>query len=124
MTRRLLLVDDSRVAREVMKLYLANEDFELLEAKDGEAALAMVREALPALVLADLQMPLRDGISLCRALAQEEATAGVPVVILTARPDDETREACLAAGARAVLSKPVDPSVLTAAVARYAASGT
>jgi CheY-like chemotaxis protein len=119
--KRILVVDDSRVTRELIKVYLIARDVTLLEAADGEEALAQVRAEPPDLVLADMRMPKLDGSGLCEALRDDPATRHVPVVILTSNKDLETRRRARTAGAREVLQKPIQPQALLEAVARHLA---
>jgi CheY-like chemotaxis protein len=116
--KRILVVDDSRVTREVIKLLLIAGDVTLVEAVNGVEALRKVRSDPPDLVLADLQMPELDGYGLCEALRSDPRTRGVPVVILTSSRGDEILARARAAGAREVLHKPVQPEPLHAAVQR------
>lgn len=117
--KRILLVDDSRVTRELMKVYLIARDVTVLEAVDGQEALEKVRAGPPDLVIADMRMPRLDGSGLCEALAKDPATRGVPVVILTSSADPDTRRRAKASGAREVLHKPIQPHALLDAVKRH-----
>jgi len=117
--KRILLVDDSRVTRELMKVYLIARDVELLEAADGAAALRIIRASPPDLVLADLRMPRLDGFGLCEALTADPALRQVPVLILTSSRDREAERRLLAAGARQVLLKPIQPQPLHEAIHRH-----
>jgi CheY-like chemotaxis protein len=117
--KRILLVDDSRVTRELMKVYLIARDVTLLEAGDGAEALEKVRADPPDLVIADMRMPRLDGSGLCEALRADPSTSHVPVVILTSNKDLETRRKARAAGAREVLQKPIQPQALLEAVERH-----
>jgi len=119
--KRILLVDDSRVTRELVKVYLIAKDVELVEAADGVEALEKVRENPPDLVLADLRMPRLDGYGLCAALRDDPSTRAVPVVILTSSADAETARRARAAGAREVLRKPIQPQPLIETVNRHIA---
>ena len=118
MTRTILLVDDSRVTRELIKVYLIAKDVRLIEAVDGQDALVRIRMDRPDLVLADLRMPRLDGVGLCEAMRSSAITSSIPVVILTSNKDAESIQRCLAAGAREVLNKPIQPQPLIAAVKR------
>lgn len=118
---RILVVDDSRVSRELIKVYLIARDVELLEASDGLEAIGVARRLRPDLVLADMQMPRLDGLGLCRAMRADATLAAVPVLILTSRCDEETEARLHAAGARAVLRKPIQPRPLLEALARHLA---
>jgi len=117
--KRILLVDDSRVTRELMKVYLIARDVELTEAEDGAQALAAIGRSPPDLVLADLRMPRLDGFGLCAALRSDPALARIPIVILTSNRDAEVEQRLLAAGARQVLQKPIQPQPLQEALSRW-----
>lgn len=117
--RRILIVDDSRVARELLKVYLIARDVELLEAADGFEAMDVIRSRRPDVVLADVRMPRLDGIGLCAALQADPGLAGTPVLILTAGCDGPTELRLREAGAREVLRKPIQPEPLRAALARH-----
>ncbi|HSN91431.1 MAG TPA: response regulator [Anaeromyxobacteraceae bacterium] len=121
---RILLVDDSRVTRELMKVYLIAKGVELLEAADGAEALEVARGQRPDLVLADLRMPKLDGAALCKALGADLRTRGIPVLILTSNTDESTAARCRAAGAREVLRKPIQPQPLLEALGRHLPSFT
>jgi CheY-like chemotaxis protein len=117
--KRILLVDDSRVTRELMKVYLIGRDVTLLEAADGAEALQKVRADRPDLVVADMRMPVLDGAELCDALRADPTTRHVPVLILTSNKDLATRRRAREAGAREVLQKPIQPQALLEAVERH-----
>lgn len=120
--KRILLVDDSRVTRELMKVYLIARDVTLLEAADGAEALAKVKADPPDLVLADLRMPQLDGVGLCEALRADPRTRDVPVLILTSERDTESALRARSAGAREVLRKPIQPQPLLEAINRHLAT--
>jgi CheY-like chemotaxis protein len=117
--KRILLVDDSRVTRELIKVYLIAKDVELLEARDGAEALRMIQASPPDLVLADLRMPRLDGFGLCEALNADPKLSKVPVLILTSHRDAGAEVRLRAAGARAVLQKPIQPQPLQDAIHRH-----
>ncbi|MGB8931526.1 MAG: response regulator [Anaeromyxobacteraceae bacterium] len=115
----ILLVDDSRVSREVLKVFLIGTNITVLEAVDGVEALQVIRLRRPDLVVADLQMPRLDGFGLCAELRADARTRETPVLVLTGTADVNTVARCHAAGAREVLTKPIQPKALLAAVARH-----
>jgi CheY-like chemotaxis protein len=117
--KRILLVDDSRVTRELIKVYLIAKDVELQEAPDGAEALRMIRTNPPDLVLADLRMPRLDGYGLCQALQADPKLRRLPVLILTSNRDAEAERKLRAAGARQVLQKPIQPQPLQDAIQRH-----
>ena len=113
--RKILLVDDSRVTREVMKVSLMLAGMQVMDAADGEEALAVIRKEHP---VADLEMPKVDGPALCRAVGADPAISKIPVVIVTSHRDFDARATCIKAGARAVLNKPLNPRDLLDELAR------
>jgi CheY-like chemotaxis protein len=121
---KILLVDDSRVTRELIKVYLIAKGVELLEAADGAEALEVARGKRPDLVLADLRMPKLDGAALCKAMGADLRTRQIPVLILTSNADESTASRCRAAGAREVLRKPIQPQPLLEALGRHLPSFT
>ncbi len=115
----ILLVDDSRVTRELIKVYLIPERHAVLEAADGEEALRITRSSRPDLVLADMRMPKLDGAALCEGIRADPEIRDIPVLILTSSADAETSRRLRAAGAREVLTKPIQPQPLLDAVHRH-----
>jgi CheY-like chemotaxis protein len=115
----ILLVDDSRVSREVLKVFLIGRAVNVLEAIDGVAAMRAIHEHHPDLVIADLRMPKLDGCALAEAVRADPRTRATPLVILTGTADAETMARCRAAGAREVLTKPIQPAALLAAIDRH-----
>ena len=115
----ILLVDDSRVSREVLKVFLIGRNVTVLEAADGVEAIRVVHEHHPDLVVADLRMPRLDGFGLCEELRADVRTRQTPVLVLTGAADADVVERCKAAGAREVLKKPIQPKALLDAVARH-----
>ena len=122
--RSILLVDDSRVVREVLKVYLIRSDVRLIEASDGVEALALLQREPPDVVVADLRMPRLDGAGLCLALRSQPQLRGLPVIILTSNLTPETEAGCREAGAAEVLAKPVQPQHLLEAIDRVLSPST
>jgi CheY-like chemotaxis protein len=116
--RTILLVDDSRVTRSLMAVYVTARGVSVIEAVDGEEALATMRARRPDLVLADVRMPRLDGISMCQAMQNDPALREIPVVMLTSERDADSVGLCRAAGAREVLFKPIQPQPLLQAIQR------
>jgi PAS domain S-box-containing protein len=101
-----LVVDDDAAARAALEKLLRADGFETSTAPDGEAALAAVGRTMPDVVLTDLEMPLLDGVELCRRL--HELNSELPVILTTAHSDMEPVIASLRAGAEDYLLKPLD----------------
>ncbi|HSN92324.1 MAG TPA: response regulator, partial [Anaeromyxobacteraceae bacterium] len=100
-----VLAEDSLATREVLRVLLEEHGFRVRLAGDGEEALARVGERLPDVVVSDVNMPRRDGLSLTRELRRRTETARVPVILLTSRDDEASRSAGARAGADAYLVK-------------------
>lgn len=105
--RRILLVDDAAELRMLLRLVLEVDGFHVTEAEDGAGAVAAACAQPPDAVLLDVQLPGLDGPDVLRALRQQDVTADLPVVFLTADPPAGDPQ-LLALGARGVLHKPFD----------------
>jgi adenylate cyclase len=116
----ILCADDSRTQRRIVVPALKAEGYEVLEAEDGEEALAIVR-ARPdiALVLSDVEMPRRDGFGLCAAIKADERTRALPVVLVTGLDSDDAIGKGFQAGADDYITKPVVLPELVTRVRRF-----
>jgi CheY-like chemotaxis protein len=121
---RTLVVDDDIDGLELTEAILARAGAEVRTARTADAALALVREWRPDVVVSDIEMPGEDGYSLLRRLRALPPDAGgaTPAIALTAYGRPEDRERCLAAGFAMHVPKPVDPGELTAIVAGVTAA--
>jgi adenylate cyclase len=113
---RILIVDDNETNRDILRTRLAVHGFDLLEAGDGEEALAIAQEHHPDLVLLDVMMPKVDGIEVCRRLKHDEGFAFMSVILVTAKADSKDVVTGLEAGADEYLTKPIDQLALVARV--------
>ncbi len=110
---RILVVDDDPTVSEIVVKYLEREGFEVTAVGDGTRALEHARGTMPHLVVLDLMLPGVDGLEVCRRL---RAISPVPVVMLTARGEEEDRVVGLELGADDYLAKPFSPRELAARV--------
>jgi signal transduction histidine kinase len=101
---RVLIADDEPDMRRFLAMMLA--DVDLIEAGDGAQAFELAKQHEPALVLLDHMMPEMDGVEVCRRLREHHALRETPIVILTARADEQTKLEALKAGASDFLTKP------------------
>ena len=108
-----LVVDDEPTARTMLRLILVRAGFEVLEAQDGSEALDEVQRNVPDLMILDIVMPGIDGFEVCRILRNQDETADLPIIMLSARADAESVNRGLLLGATKYLTKPVMPDELT-----------
>jgi two-component system, OmpR family, phosphate regulon response regulator PhoB len=116
----ILIVEDHPTMREAMKLILEHEGFEIREAPDGAAALAMVRDQPPDLMFLDLNIPGASGADVLTELKRDPTTKDVRVIIVTAT-GEEGREFVLSLGADEYFTKPFSPTALLRTVERVLA---
>lgn len=119
MTRtKILIVDDEADIRELVRLNLAREGYEILECETGEQALSLARSKEPDLVVLDLMLPGIDGMEVCKRLKADPKTAPIPVVMLTAKGEEAEVVAGLEVGADDYVAKPFSGKVLAARIRR------
>jgi two-component system cell cycle response regulator len=108
----LLIVDDEPGGREALEGLLLNQGYRLAFAAGGQEAVQVISELLPDLVLLDVMMPGMDGFAVCRHLRADPITAEIPVLLVTALDDRDTRLEGISAGADDFISKPYDRAEL------------
>lgn len=112
--KTVLIVEDEKNIVDILRFNLQREGYETLEAYDGEAGLALAREKKPDILLLDVMMPRMMGFDVCRALREEGDN--VPVIILTAREEEEDKILGLEIGADDYITKPFSMRELMARV--------
>src|SRR5918999_2694442 len=110
--KRLLIADDEPGIRRLIRMTLESDEYEIIEASNGDEALELARRHKPALVLLDVMMPRRGGFEICRDLKADPATASITVVMLTARGQDADQREADTAGADHYFRKPFSPLAL------------
>lgn len=118
MSLSIMIVDDSRISRQIMKNLLPPGEHFIREAGDGMAALDLYREARPDIVFLDLTMPGMDGFETLAALREIDPSARVVVVTADVQPQARSRVESL--GAMAMLSKPTTAASVAELIARVA----
>ncbi|CAH0122721.1 MULTISPECIES: response regulator transcription factor [unclassified Paenibacillus] len=115
MPKTILIVEDEHILREVMKDYLLEEGYEVLEAGDGKQALALFRAHDVHLIILDIMLPELDGWSVCQRIRK---ISNVPIIMLTARSDEDDTLLGFELGADDYVTKPYSPPILLARAKR------
>jgi signal transduction histidine kinase len=116
----ILIVDDEDDLRAFLSAELSREN-SVIEASDGMEAVSMVKQYHPDLILLDYMMPDKNGLQVCREIRNDERFQHIPVIMLTARADEEIKIECLKAGASDFISKPFALGELTLRVSNQIA---
>lgn len=116
MGQRILVVDDDREIVRLVRAYLEKNGYQVLVAYDGETAIHMLRRERPDLVVLDLMLPDHDGMDVTRLVRQDAALAAMPIVMLTARVEDQDKILGLELGADDYVTKPFNPHELVARI--------
>ncbi len=106
-----LVADDEPDMLRFLKSQLSTH-YHVLEAVDGQQAVEKASQFLPDIILLDMMMPEKDGLQACREIREHTSTQGIPIILLTARADEETKLAALSAGASDFLAKPFSTTEL------------
>lgn len=113
----ILIIEDDRAIRSVISVVLKGAGYSIVkEAETGDDGLRIVRELKPSLVLLDIMLPGIDGFSVCRRIRENPETASIPVIMLTARSEEEDIVRGLEAGADDYVTKPFSRQVLLARI--------
>lgn len=114
-----LVVDDQASVRYLLRQHLARIGVSVVEAEDGEQALSLIRQARPHLVVTDITMPRMSGFDLLEAIRKDPETASLPVIVMTADNQVESREKSFRMGADDFVSKPLKAEDLIPRVRRF-----
>jgi two-component system alkaline phosphatase synthesis response regulator PhoP len=114
---RVLAVDDSPTVLEMIKAILLAGGYDVITASDGQEALNTAREEVPDLILLDVMLPKLDGYRVCRLLKFDQKYKNIPIIMLTAKAEEQSVATGMRTGADQYLTKPVEPERLLAAVA-------
>jgi len=120
---KILVVDDEPEAVELLEFNLKQAGFDVLSAADGAQALRKARSALPNLIVLDLMIPEIDGLEVCKMLRRDPATAGIPIIMLTAKAAEMDRIVGLELGAEDYITKPFSPRELVLRVKKVLQRG-
>jgi phosphate regulon transcriptional regulator PhoB len=112
MRERILVVEDEKDVREMIRLNLKTAGFDVVEAGNGTEALALAKNDPPKVIILDLMMPEMSGIEVCRALRRNPSTSRIPVLMLTAKSTEEDKVVGFEVGADDYVTKPFSPREL------------
>ncbi len=113
MGETLLIVDDEQDVVDLLVYNLQRAGYKTVTARDGAAALDKARDLMPALIILDLMLPGMEGTEVCKRLRADSKTAGIPVIMLTAKAEEVDRIVGLELGADDYVTKPFSPRELT-----------
>jgi two-component system phosphate regulon response regulator PhoB len=116
MPANILLVEDEPAIQELIAVNLTRAGHHVIRVLDAEAAQRIVRETLPDLILLDWMLPGMSGVEFARRLRQDERTSAIPLIMLTARGEEQDKVAGLETGADDYITKPFSPRELVARI--------
>ncbi|MDP9138539.1 MAG: response regulator [Pseudomonadota bacterium] len=116
MSKRILMVEDTEDNRQILRDLFVGTDYELIEAVDGAAGVAMAQTHQPDLILMDIQLPVLDGYEATRRIKADPALRHVPVIAVTSYALSGDEAKARAAGCDAYVAKPFSPRLLLAKV--------
>ena len=119
MSRRILVVEDQEDNRQILRDLLANAGYEMIEAEDGEQAVAAANEHRPDLILMDIQLPELDGYEATRRIKANPALNAIPIIVVTSYALSGDEEKARAAGCDGYVAKPYSPRALLAKIREY-----
>ncbi len=112
--KKILVVDDEAPIRDMLRVALEMADYEVIEADDAPKAHSLIIDQKPDLVLLDWMLPTTSGIELARRLKRDEVTQGIPIIMLTAKGEEDNKIQGLEVGADDYITKPFSPRELVA----------
>ena len=114
MSKKILFVDDEPDVLKTLEAFFTSEGFRVITATDGAQGLSKARTEKPDLIVLDIMLPKIDGYKVCRMLKFDEELKKIPVIILSARVQEEDKKLGKEVGADCYLTKPIDLEVLVA----------
>jgi two-component system cell cycle response regulator DivK len=114
MSKRILVVEDQLDTRRIIRDMLASTDYEIIEAEDGEQALAAIAKQRPDLILMDVQLPIMDGYTATRRIKADPALRSITIIAVTSYALDGEEKTAKAAGCDDYVPKPFSPRQLLA----------
>jgi len=119
MSKRILVVEDQLDNRQIIRDMLASTDYEIIEAEDGEQALAIIAKVRPDLILMDIQLPIMDGYEATRRIKADPALRSIPIIAVTSYALSGEEKKARAVGCDEYVPKPFSPRQLLAKIRHY-----
>ena len=119
MSRRILVVEDQEDNRRILRDLLTSAGYEIIQAENGEEALAAAARERPGLILMDIQLPVLDGYEATRRIKADPALRAIPVIVVTSYALSGDENKARAAGCDAYVTKPFSPRALLAKIREY-----
>ena len=119
MTKRILVVEDQKDDREIIRDTLAGTDYEITEVENGEQALAAVAKQSPDLILMEIQLPIMDGYEAMRRIRTDPALKAIPIIAVSSYAPSEEQQKARTAGCNDFVPKPYSPRQLRAKIRHH-----
>jgi len=119
MSQCILVVEDQEDNRQILRDLLSSAGYEMMEAENGEEALAALAKRRPDLILMDIQLPVMDGYEATRRIKADPALRAIPIIVVTSYALSGDQEKAFAAGCNAYVTKPFSPRQLLAKIREY-----
>ncbi len=116
MNEKILLIDDSPTLRKLLRFYLKKKGYSVNEANNGEAGLQAIAREMFDLIILDMNMPVKSGLEVLETLKKDRQDFSVPILILSANKEEESKAAGIAFGASYYLTKPFKPAEVIARI--------
>jgi len=117
MSKTVLLIDDSEVFRKIVRVYLKNANFEILESGDGQQGLDLLESGQKVnLIVCDVNMPNMDGLTFIKKIKEHPKLKFTPIIMLTTESEEDKKRQGMEAGVKAWLVKPFSPEELLKAI--------
>lgn len=110
--KKILIVDDEAQLVDMVKMRLEANNYDVIVAYDGQEGLDKARKEKPDLIILDLMLPKMDGYKVCRMLKFDEKYKSIPIIMFTARAQEEDEKVSMEVGANAYVTKPFEPKAL------------
>jgi PleD family two-component response regulator len=113
---KILIADDEPFGQQLLEAILLEQNCDLLFAENGQKAMKYINEFLPDIILLDIMMPEINGFEVCQMIRSNAATSEIPVILITALDDRDSKKRGLEAGANDYISKPYDRNEVLAKI--------